>query len=860
VGGPVAAFPWRQWSHAKRSAGGRPGFLFALPKAKLNPELRGALEGHLKASGEGLQPLQAEVAGEQLLIFSALPPGQTLAAQLGQNTLTPQATCKLGIAVARSLQRLHQHSLPHGAVRIDRVWIADDGRVFLLRDPAIDLDQQGRPAADEWLQSSEPAAHYAAPEFAETSARPDPVTDIYGLGCLLFRVLTGRPLVTASDWGEAIAQQGQVKHPALVRAIEQGSAGDPLLRVIAYATAKQRSSRFSTADQLAEALSAALPSAGQQSSAHSVNSPVPNSVQPAPKVDVAPIKQVDARSSPTRRRPNRRPTWWVVGCCVATMLAMAVIVMISGQSEPTTSSSPAATPPVAPEPPSNVLPTSEAVSPSGHADEPESSGYQLVDDERLLFAPPYPPPQNPLSLQLLPPGPGMLFSLRPDVLLDADEPLVQALEPELMKVIVRFEKRIGMPLTSVHRLTIAVHPGRTSGIETSLAVELTEAVTLVAITGSLQLTPSRTQSGRTLYAGDGAEGDAYFFPAAEQANTGVTRFAIGPPQRIAEVADLQGAAIVLPRNLEALWKHASDQTDLAVLTTPNFLLADAQALLQESIPEAIVPLKSVLIPDVSSMLLVVAFAEQRAFAEVRCLPAGGLHEARLVRQLGQVVDRWPGWADQFVIESAPEPSWRLLATRFPLMVRFVTDRVRYGTGDGAAIANLYLPRDVVPQLVLASTLALNTPSGGTAISTQPSSRSLTLEEMLQRPMSVSFDQESLEFAIQTVVEQFQQSLPEGSELPPVRIVGSDLQKMGITQNQQIRNFARVDTTLRNVLTDLLVEANPDRTAVGPGDPKQSLVWVIAGDPDRSSEQAILITTRQAATGRYELPSEFRTQR
>ncbi|MEP1642674.1 hypothetical protein, partial [Rhodopirellula bahusiensis] len=67
-------------------------------------------------------------------------------------------------------------------------------------------------------------------------------------------------------------------------------------------------------------------------------------------------------------------------------------------------------------------------------------------------------------------------------------------------------------------------------------------------------------------------------------------------------------------------------------------------------------------------------------------------------------------------------------------------------------------------------------------------------------------------------------------------------------------FAKSDVPLRTVLTDLVLGANPDRTATGPDDPKQALVWVVK--PDKS---AILITTRLASDGQYELPSEFVSQ-
>jgi hypothetical protein len=52
-------------------------------------------------------------------------------------------------------------------------------------------------------------------------------------------------------------------------------------------------------------------------------------------------------------------------------------------------------------------------------------------------------------------------------------------------------------------------------------------------------------------------------------------------------------------------------------------------------------------------------------------------------------------------------------------------------------------------------------------------------------------------------------------------------------------------------------ANPDRTANGPADPKQALIWVVADDPQNPGDKAILVTTRSAAEGKYQLPDEFR---
>jgi hypothetical protein len=332
---------------------------------------------------------------------------------------------------------------------------------------------------------------------------------------------------------------------------------------------------------------------------------------------------------------------------------------------------------------------------------------------------------------------------------------------------------------------------------------------------------------------------------------------VGSLARIGEVAAVQGAAIPLTRAFQSLWEGSSEQADLVLLIAPNFLFADGREMLRSLAPELVPPLRSLLQPDVAGALLIAHADDERVYAEARLAPSGGISEAALMRVLRESTEQWPTWAEEFIVDSLPDASWRLLASRLPVMMRFVVSQMRFGVSDGAAVANTYLPAAAVPQVALATLLAMNTPpSGAAAVASTSAARPLSVDEMLDRKMSVSFDQESLEFAIDAIATAFKQSLPEGSTMPPVRIIGGDLQLMGITQNQQVRDFAKSDLPLRTVLTDLVLGANADKTASGPQDPKQALIWVVADDPESPGNKAILVTTRQAAENRYDLPREF----
>ena len=194
----------------------------------------------------------------------------------------------------------------------------------------------------------------------------------------------------------------------------------------------------------------------------------------------------------------------------------------------------------------------------------------------------------------------------------------------------------------------------------------------------------------------------------------------------------------------------------------------------------------------------------------------------------------------------------------PQMMQYLSEKIRFGLSENSVVANTYLPQSAFPQLAFAGLLAMNTSTSGAPPLSTEAVKLLNVDEMLDREMTVSFDQESLEFALEAIVNAFQEGLPAGSEMPKAVIVGGDLELMGITQNQQVRDFSKDQKPLRQVLTDLVLQANPDKSATGPSDLKQSLIWVVTNGEQGKKE--IRITTRQAAEREgYQVPKEFTSQ-
>jgi hypothetical protein len=134
---------------------------------------------------------------------------------------------------------------------------------------------------------------------------------------------------------------------------------------------------------------------------------------------------------------------------------------------------------------------------------------------------------------------------------------------------------------------------------------------------------------------------------------------------------------------------------------------------------------------------------------------------------------------------------------------------------------------------------------------QPSVRVATttsVRERLRRATSLRFARDTLEAAL----EQLSQDI--GVEIV---IRGADLQAEGITKNQSF-GIDVGNKPAKNILVEILRLANPDKSATGPNDPRQKLVYIIAAAGPDNGER-VIVTTRAASAARGEvLPAVFRS--
>ncbi len=240
--------------------------------------------------------LRVEMVEGQVCVARELIEGITLAKvmrALGAQPAPLVATLHIVHQMARGLAYAHDSSIVHGEVAPENVMIAFSGQVKLI-DFGI-----GGPASD-----ADPAQTgivvgrrgFLPPEAAQTP-EPDRSADIYGLGVVLWELLTGH---RADDAQELPLPDARTLNPEVP---------DELARIVARATALAPQDRPRGADELGAALTTFLPACSdpQQETAALLRSCFDvDTLQPLLTAEIAAARRlVMVEPPPTEARPRR---------------------------------------------------------------------------------------------------------------------------------------------------------------------------------------------------------------------------------------------------------------------------------------------------------------------------------------------------------------------------------------------------------------------------------------------------------------------------------------------------------------------------------------------------------------------------
>lgn len=192
--------------------------------------------------------------------------GTSLAQLLTQHGPFPADEVRgIGLDLCHALAAVHRHDLVHGDIKTENVMREVSGRIVLMDfGAARELDSAQSSVVSGTLS-------YLAPEVLRGAA-PSPASDIYALGVLLFRLLSGAYPYAASDLDGLLRQQdagARARLPklrsglpaSLVRAVEGALQIDPGKRhptALAFAAALAPAPARAPAGWHALAIAAAL--------------------------------------------------------------------------------------------------------------------------------------------------------------------------------------------------------------------------------------------------------------------------------------------------------------------------------------------------------------------------------------------------------------------------------------------------------------------------------------------------------------------------------------------------------------------------------------------------------------------------
>ena len=480
----------------------------------------------------------------------------------------------------------------------------------------------------------------------------------------------------------------------------------------------------------------------------------------------------------------------------------------------------------------------------------------LIDDDgQSLWETPTLGP--PISFRFVPMAPKLAFVVRPAELfrLAEGQRLIFALGPEMNDQIERWQQQIGMKLDNIAQIKITLHTSDDFYYDPFFLIETVRKLTaeeLLQAWGNPELID--TGGGNTFY----THGPELAYRFVDSSAGGVTCFAVGPQSLIEESLQLDGAD-PLAGSMKMLASWSDNDRHVSLLFLRSGLFDDAGQKLMSGAMTRLNRALSLAIDNNVRGGMLGLHLDQGTYIELRIDRTDDLKAIELERSTAKRLQRLPTVATELANSLTASNYWSDTKNRFAAMIADFTRGWRIGSEDKRFIANCWLPETAAHNLVASMELMLafadqRNPDDHIELPSIPQN----LEALLAAPRDLTVSTSpDLTILISNLEQEIRAEYPELPFEFEIRLLGNDLSKEGITQNQRPGNFEIKHQPLRAILTEIMVRANPNKNITGADDLNCMLVWVVAADPDDASRQIILVTTRSAAAEKsYQLPQAF----
>ncbi len=474
-----------------------------------------------------------------------------------------------------------------------------------------------------------------------------------------------------------------------------------------------------------------------------------------------------------------------------------------------------------------------------------------------------------IDFSWLPIGTEILFHLRGKEMLEqpGGERLLTSLGPDFAKMKATFEQQTGLAIAEMETLTVALVPDENRGYKSFFQVAVSDKTQEQLVAAWGQPDEVTLPGNRKLFA---AADSAWCFvnlPEQQQPMAGEQtaesidlgqqslRFVMGEPRVVQQVVQ-DGGAVVLADALERLVRKTDRQRHFTLLTLSGALVNENAKGMWGQWSDQLLPPLRLALPDEVRAFSVSLHIDDGEYVEFNIDHSAGISAGDLAGKLQQSMRQTLTKVENFSQSLAKTEYWQQLQERFGLMLQDVTTALRWDTEFDQLIGNAWLAPNATQNLLSASELTMTFSESVEAF--EQKSIPSSIEELLAMKRSLNVaNPPDLNVLLSEVRAEIVDDFPELGFPFKIKLMGGDLQKEGITQNQRPGPLAIVEQPLSAILTQIMTSANPDKTISGPADPNCKLVWVVAQDPDEMANKAVLITTRAAAKEKgYSLPGVF----